>query len=152
MGDATKTAPDMGGIRVRTPLTWNHFPKMNGNFPFFWIIPIKKGEKPQGGVGVQKPRMPPWDTEYTIRIPIDALSLKIFKIKIFEENEWKNENFFDIDFWRQKILKLMEKKIMGIGWGLWHRKILRAPKYLNHQSPQPNPHTFFLHYKIWVRK
>ena len=36
-----------------------------------------------------------------------------------------------------------EKKIMGIGRGLWHRENLRAPMYLNHQSPQPNPHTFF---------
>ena len=39
--------------------------------------------------------------------------------------------------------KKWKKKIMGIGWGLWHRKNLRAPMYLNHQSPQPNPHTFF---------
>ena len=36
-----------------------------------------------------------------------------------------------------------EKKIMGIAWGLCHRKIARVPEYLNHQSPQPNPHTFF---------
>ena len=33
--------------------------------------------------------------------------------------------------------------LMGIGWGLCHRKIARVPKYLNHQSPQPNSHTFF---------
>ena len=145
MGDATKTAPDMGGIRVRTPRAWNHFSKMNGNFGHFLALIEKKGRKAKGEGRAQKPRMPPWDTEYTIRIPIDALSLKIFKNKILGENEWKNEKFFFIDFLKKKNKKLMEKKIMGIGWGLWHRKILRAPKYLNHQSPQPNPHTFFLH-------
>ena len=47
--------------------------------------------------------------------------------------------------------KKWKKIIMGIGWGLCHRKIARVPKYLNNQSPQPNPHTFFLHYKIKCR-
>ena len=39
----------------------------------------------------------------------------------------------------------MKKWVLGIGWGLCHRKIARASEYLNHQSPQPNPHTVFLH-------
>ena len=46
-------------------------------------------------------------------------------------------------FLNDKEKKWKKKIIMGIGWGLWHRKNLRAPVYLNHQSPQPNPHTFF---------
>ena len=91
---------------------------MNGNFSFFWIIPIKKGEKPQGEGGVQKPRMPLWDTECIIRIPIVGLSLKLFKKKIFEENEGKNENFFDIDFWRQKNFKINGKKNYGDWMGI----------------------------------
>ena len=41
---------------------------------------------------------------------------------------------------------------MGIGWRLYHRKITRVPKYLNDQSPQPNPHTFFFTLKNKVSK
>ena len=50
-------------------------------------------------------------------------------------------DFFKISFYDWK--KNEKKMLMGIGWGLCHRKTTRVSKYLNHQSPQPNPHTFF---------
>ena len=37
----------------------------------------------------------------------------------------------------------MEKWGLGIRWGLWYKKIAKAPEYSIHQSPQPNPHIFF---------
>ena len=47
---------------------------MNGKKCHFQAPQIKKGGKAEGEVGVQKPRIPPWGTEYAIRIPKAALS------------------------------------------------------------------------------
>ena len=60
---------------------------MNRIFGHFWALTIEKGRKTQGEVGIQKPRMPPWDTESTIRIPIATLSLKLLRKKSLVKNE-----------------------------------------------------------------
>ena len=48
------------------------FPKMNGKNFQKWPFSgpqYKKGGKGQGEVGVQKPRISPWDTKYEIGVP-----------------------------------------------------------------------------------
>ena len=64
-----------------------------------------KGRKDPYGVWLAKPRMPPWDTEYGIRIPISAVSLKLHKLKNFFQNEWKKQDFKNI----KKKLKIVKK-------------------------------------------
>lgn len=48
---------------------------------------------------------------------------------------------FSIFLYNEK--KFSGKKIMGNGWGLWHKKVTMVYKHLNHQAPQANHHTFF---------
>jgi len=145
MGGCTKAAPEIGWIRARTPRTWNHF---SGRFqkwmefwPFFDRLVLEGEGRGRGNGGTWRFQFASHSRIYLHFLCPFAL-LKV--LKNFQK-EWKNRPFSGKKFWRENFLKKWRKKVWGLVWGLGHRKQWGMPKYLISQSPQPNPHTFFLH-------
>ena len=146
LGASTKAAPAIGAMGVRTPRTWNNFPKMNGIFWQKWTFlspPWLQGEIRYGsGRGAPGKYGPP-RCQICNTIPISCPFQKFQIHQVEGQNEWNLQFFFWVIFWRENFFRETEKWGLGIGRGLWHRKVEGVPKNLNRQSPQPNPHTFF---------
>ena len=121
LGLPTKAAPDIGGTQARTLGTWKHFSKMNR---IFGHLDPSRSQRGNNGWTLDCTRI--WKVVHckgcALGSSVPFLFTKLFEFFGEKKMNEKTGNFLNAIFGAKNFKKIV-KLVLGIDWGLRHRKV-----------------------------